>query len=322
METTCPQLSVIVPAYNVERFLDKCLLSIARQTFTDFEVVLINDGSTDNTFQICREWAQRDSRFRLISHENQGIAATRNIGIQLARAELLMFVDSDDYLENNAIEVLLTCKRRANADVAVGRYIIEDLQGVRVKTPSQLGNVVLNTSQAYTKFLFDRELKAYSWAKIYDKSLFSGIEYQNQFFEDYVANARVFLRAKWVVSTKEVIYHYVQHNTSLMNAHNYSLEREMKFLEAVYSRYCDAEQAGVLSRRNMNLFRIKTIRRMLRTIFSIERLAKNELTENKRQTYLNYLSHVYQHEVKSADLRKLWRRTEPQKILILLFSWR
>ena len=105
-----PHLSVIVPAYNVDPYLDKCLQSICDQTFTDFEVILVNDGSTDNTLAICQTWAQRDKRIRLIDQENQGLAEVRNIGLRESRADMIMFVDSDDWLELDAIEHLLKLK--------------------------------------------------------------------------------------------------------------------------------------------------------------------------------------------------------------------
>lgn len=323
METTSPQLSVIVPAYNVERFLDKCLHSIWKQTFTDFEVILINDGSTDNTLQICREWTGRDPRFRLISQENQGLAETRNVGIRASRAPRVMFVDSDDYLEHDAIQVLMNNMRRTSADISMGCYIVEDLQGKRLKNPAQLGDVCLTTRQAYVKILFDREVKSYAWAKIYTKSLFDGIEYpKGLLLEDYLTTYLVFRRAKLVVSTSKEVYHYVQQATSIMNVGTNKITRDKTFIEGVYQRFCDAEASGLLNKRELALFRVKTLRRMLRTFFSLERETANEFTQTQRQNYLAYLSHVYKRKVESDDLKKIWRSTEPKKLLLTLFYWR
>ena len=323
METTSPQLSVIVPAYNVERFLDKCLHSIWKQTFTDFEVILINDGSTDNTLQICREWTGRDPRFRLISQENQGLAETRNVGIRASRAPRVMFVDSDDYLEHDAIQVLMNNMRRTSADISMGCYIVEDLQGKRLKNPAQLGDVCLTTRQAYVKILFDREVRSYAWAKIYTKSLFDGIEYpKGLLLEDYLTTYLVFRRAKLVVSASKGIYHYVQQATSIMNVGTNKVTRDKAFIEGVYQRFCDAEASGLLNKRELALFRMKTLRRMLRTFFSLEREAANEFTQTQRQNYLAYLSHVYKRKVESDDLKRIWRSTEPKKLLLTLFYWR
>ncbi len=323
METTSPQLSVIVPAYNVERFLDKCLHSIWKQTFTDFEVILINDGSTDNTLQICREWTGRDPRFRLISQENQGLAETRNVGIRASRAPRVMFIDSDDYLEHDAIQELMSNMRRTSADISLGRYIVEDLQGKRLKRPHQLGDACLTTQQAYVKILFDREVKSYAWAKIYTKALFDGIEYpKGLLLEDYLTTYLVFRRAKLVVSTSKEIYHYVQQPASIMNSRTQKTARDHAFMGGVYKRFCDAEASGLLNKRGLALFRVKTLRRMLRTYFALEREAANEFTQAQQQNYLAYLSHVYRRKVESNDLRKIWRSTEPKKLLLTLFYWR
>ena len=323
METTSPQLSVIVPAYNVERFLDKCLLSIAKQTFTDFEVILINDGSTDSTLQICHEWTGRDPRFRLISQENQGLAETRNVGIRASRASLIMFIDSDDYLEYDAIQELMRNRARTSADISMGCYIVEDLQGKRLKNPSQLGDVCLTTKQAYAKILFDREVKSYAWAKIYTKSLFEGIEYpKGKLLEDYLTTYLVFRRAKLIVCTSKEIYHYVQQSTSIMNAGTNKSARDKVFIEGVYQRFCDAEQSGLLTRRQLKLLQVKTLRRIIRTIFTLEREEASKFSYEQRQTYLAYLGHVYKREVSNSDLRRIWRMTEPKKVLLTLFYWR
>jgi len=323
METTSPQLSVIVPAYNVEKFLDKCLLSIANQSFTDFEVILINDGSTDNTLQICREWTARDARFRLIVQDNMGLAETRNVGIRESHAPLVMFVDSDDYLERDAISVLLQNMERTAADISVGRYIVEDLRGKRIKRPAQLGDVCLTGQQAYVKILFDRKLKSYAWAKIYTKTLFEGIEYpKGLLLEDYLTSYLLFKRAKAIVSTSKEIYHYVQQPESIMKSASRKTALNLAFIEGVYHRFCDAEKSNLLTKRQLALFRVKTTRRILRTLFALEHDASAGLNSEKRNTYLTYLGHIVQQEVKSLDLKKLWRMTEPKKILLTLFYWK
>lgn len=115
-----PHLSIIVPAFNAEKFLSRCLQSLAAQTYPDFEVILINDGSKDNTLALAEDWARRDSRIRLFSQENRGPAATRNRGIREAHASRIMFVDSDDYLELNAVELLLRLKEEKKSSNSTG----------------------------------------------------------------------------------------------------------------------------------------------------------------------------------------------------------
>ena len=116
------QISVIVPVYNAEKGIEKCLESIQNQTFKDFEVLLINDGSTDKSVQICMHFCENDSRFKLINQENQGPSAARNKGIDSSDSKYLAFVDSDDYIENNMLECLYTAAENNNADMTICGY--------------------------------------------------------------------------------------------------------------------------------------------------------------------------------------------------------
>ncbi len=100
-------ISVIVPVYNVEEYLEECLESIRQQTFTDIEVILVNDGSTDGSREICEQYCEKDSRFRLINQENQGQSVARNRGVKESVGQYIMFVDSDDVINTSVLEVLL-----------------------------------------------------------------------------------------------------------------------------------------------------------------------------------------------------------------------
>ena len=114
-----PKVSIIVPVYNVERYLAQCLESLAGQTFTDIEVLCLDDGSTDASPRILDEFAEGDSRFRVYHRENSGVAHTRNLGIELARGEYILFVDSDDYIAQQTVDVLLRLAERERADIVV-----------------------------------------------------------------------------------------------------------------------------------------------------------------------------------------------------------
>lgn len=114
-----PQISVIVPVYNTEKWLRRCVDSILAQTFTDFELLLIDDGSTDGSPAICDEYAQRDSRIKVFYQKNSGVSAARNSGLDHARGEWILFVDADDYLYEDALDNLL---RKPQADLIVGGY--------------------------------------------------------------------------------------------------------------------------------------------------------------------------------------------------------
>ena len=114
-----PEISVIIPVYNVEKYLPKCLDSVLAQTFNDIEVICINDGSTDNSATILQNYALRDRRLKIINQDNQGVSAARNAGLKIVQSDYVMFVDSDDYIADDMAEKLYLCIKNSNADVAV-----------------------------------------------------------------------------------------------------------------------------------------------------------------------------------------------------------
>ena len=118
MKNSFPIISIIVPVFNVGKYLEKCIASIVGQTYTNLEIILIDDGSTDNSSQICDAWAERDSRIRVIHQKNSGVAAVRNKGLQAATGEYIGFVDSDDWITDTMYQDMMDGILLTNADAA------------------------------------------------------------------------------------------------------------------------------------------------------------------------------------------------------------
>lgn len=116
------KISVIVPVYNVDRFLDRCLISITGQTFKDLEIILVDDGSPDNSPQMCEEWAKKDNRIRVIHKENGGLGFARNSGMEIATGEFIAFVDSDDYIEFDMYEKLYQEAEESDSDIVYSGF--------------------------------------------------------------------------------------------------------------------------------------------------------------------------------------------------------
>jgi len=117
-----PLLSVIVPIYNVDRYLKKCLDSLLNQTYTNLEIILINDGSTDSSYEICKQYAGKDPRFRLINKENGGLGQARNVGLENANGDIYAFVDSDDWIDIRMFEKMISAMEEYNADIVQCNY--------------------------------------------------------------------------------------------------------------------------------------------------------------------------------------------------------
>ena len=222
-------ISVIIPIYNVEKYLGKCLDSVKNQTYQDFEVLLIDDGSTDNSGKIAKAYLS-DARFHYIYKANSGQGAARNVGIDMAKGEYLCFIDSDDFVEPNYLEVLYRTLKENGSDISqcsVNR-VWEDGR-------TQLYHYTGNSNQVF------RDIKSYlkessfvMWNKLFRKGLFENLRFPVGIkFEDFALAPQVYSRAKVIASTATPLYHYLWRDNSTTTKTNIQLDilRAQKVLE-------------------------------------------------------------------------------------------
>jgi len=322
MENKTPTLTIIIPAYNVEKYLDRCLRSVCEQTFTDFEIILVNDGSTDGTLSLCKVWSMRDTRIRFFDQENKGQAYIRNFGLREACASLIMFVDADDYLESDAIAVLMELKERKKVQISMGAYFSEKPDGSPDLQHRQLGDVVISGRKAYLKALYDSELQSFCWAKIFDKALFDGLSYPNgEYMEDFRLNYLVFLRAQRIAHTAKIVYHYMINPQSTLNDVARREIANLKYFEVFLERYEHARISGVLTHREFVLFHTRAIRMLIRIIWRARRPTDRPQTEREYAKTLEVLSAVCRRKVEEKDLKGLWLRARIMKVLAQIFVW-
>ena len=237
MNKLFPTISVIVPVYNTKRYLPKCLDSIASQTFTDFEVLMIDDGSTDGSGEICEQYSRNDSRFITIHQSNQGVSVSRNNGLQRARGKYISFVDSDDYIHPQMLELLYKAIRQGDYDLAVACY-----QSVMVNekiAPQQIISPCFKNISIHDAIirLFgtagEDMLYGSCCNKLYKKRLLGGISFSNiEMSEDLFFNMRVFCKASKAVGVEQVLYYYVQHGASAV--HRLSIRKEEDRMNVLY----------------------------------------------------------------------------------------
>ncbi|MGV4529436.1 glycosyltransferase family 2 protein [Ornithobacterium rhinotracheale] len=234
-------ISVIVPIYNSDRYLRQCLESIQNQTFQDFEVILINDGSSDNSQSICEEFTTNDDRFKLINQENKGLSEARNIGLQQASGDYICFVDSDDWLELNMLELLHGDITKENADISCcGYYIAKPNKNIPIW--HQGDSVMWNRKEALSRLLINKEMKDFAWAKLYKKELFDGITFPSgKYFEDIFTTYKVFSKANKIVKTNQSKYYYREHINSVTASQTACLQKELNLFEATYDLYLFAK---------------------------------------------------------------------------------
>ncbi len=211
-----PLISVIVPVYMAEAYLDRCVQSILKQTWDPFELILVDDGSPDHCPDMCDRYAERDSRIRVIHKENGGLSSARNRGIQAAAGEYLHFVDADDWLEPDAIAYLYDLLKKYQADFSMASNIRTD--GAAVIRKQRLKETCLSQREFFMKLFKIRtqENVQYAWAKLYKKSLFETIRYpEGMTSEDIPAAFQAAQMSERIACSNKVIYHYFMNPSSI-----------------------------------------------------------------------------------------------------------
>lgn len=208
-------LSIVVPIYKVERYLDRCLESLVHQTYRNLEIILVDDGSPDKCPEMCDAWAEKDNRIRVIHKPNGGLSDARNAGIRIATGDWIAFVDSDDYVDLSMYQIMLSALNRTGADIACcGRYIAAGSELTPQHTLEQ--EAVFGGADAVREVLMGGKVEEATWDKVYKRSLFHGIEFPTgENNEDIVVIPKLLLKAASVVHVGCPLYYYCQNAGSI-----------------------------------------------------------------------------------------------------------
>ena len=222
-----PLISVIIPIYKAEKYIEKCVRCVLAQTYQNLEVILVEDGSPDNSGAICDKLASEDGRVRVIHKKNGGAATARNAGLDVMTGEYIAFVDADDYMEPNYIETLYQTLAENQAQVAICSFKTVDEAGNTASIDKLHDELELENEQAVEAFkgneIILQDLQGHwehvaPWGKLYQADLFEGVRYPKwPAYEDEPVFIRVFDKVEKAAATKAKLYYYVQHAGSLMN---------------------------------------------------------------------------------------------------------
>lgn len=228
------KISIIIPAYNVELYIEKCIKSVLNQTYKNLEIIMIDDCSPDNCGQIIDEYAKKDSRIRSFHHhKNQGLSAARNTGLKYASGDWILMIDSDDWLEFQACEILLKKAKEYDVDiVCCGHNNVYDDKTIPHHYDSDLK---MNNKEALKVLLQDKMIKSFAWDKLVRKELFENVQYPDgRLFEDIATTYKLFHKACSVLLIPDILYNYVQRSNSIMST--YSLKNRIDFYLAEKDR--------------------------------------------------------------------------------------
>ncbi len=202
-------VSIIVPVYQVEEYLRRCLDSLLQQTYQNIEIVLVDDGSLDNSAEICDEYGSLDKRVKVIHQANSGVSQARNTGVANASGQYLTFVDSDDYVKDNYIEKLVEPLQEKKYSLIIGQHEIEYGNSKPYPKYSQPLKGVYRSKECIDYLLYDEGVDVSCWCKLYQKELFEDISYPaGQLFEDAAITPLLIAKAEEIRIIDEVIYVY------------------------------------------------------------------------------------------------------------------
>ncbi|MGG8494837.1 glycosyltransferase family 2 protein [Tenacibaculum sp. TC6] len=276
-------ISVVVPVYNVEKYVERCINSIVNQTFKDIEIIIVNDGSTDTSLEICKKIEKEDSRITIITQENKGLSGARNTGIKAAQFPYITFIDSDDWIEAEYIEILYNSLIKYDADIAVVEYdIVFEEKGNKnqIKSRNNNGRVeVFSVSEAIFELITDRKIKNYAWGKMYKTALFKEISYpEGLFYEDVFTTYKLFFKSKKIVKTNKILAHYLQRTDNITSKVNNSIQKEKDYYESFFDQF-----NNILNSQYKYNNQKKIKREILRKFY---RLKKRVIKQHNRSEFL------------------------------------
>lgn len=270
--------SIIVPVYNVEKYLDKCLASISEQTFKEFECIVVDDGSPDNSNDIIDRYVNKDQRFKVIHQKNMGISAARNAGLAIAQGDYVAFVDSDDYISNEYLEKFALKIANTDADIVICGFIevLKDSQKtVCFEAPS---------TEVIKQNILADICPSYPWNKCYKKYLFENIRFPvGKIFEDLLTIPEVCLNAHKIVCIPEKLYYYNRQN---LNSITSNLSTEKRY-DVFKGRFKNRQLAVQKQIPCLNLLDKKMVKETMITL--LRNCNDNELSESQEQEMCDYL---------------------------------
>lgn len=287
------KVTIIIPVYNVEEYLEECLQSVIEQTYANLEIILVDDGSTDSSGKICDAYKNKDNRIKVIHQTNQGLSAARNTALKLATGEMIQFVDSDDFIAKNMIEELVYLMKENQADIVISsHYLYENGKVIEPEYSNDLE--IYDARQAIGEMVLDKKIRFYAWDKFYKRKLWQEIEFPTgRIFEDIATIPKAFVTAKKVVFYDHPFYYYRKREGSITMKR--SKEQKLEYLNSVLdmNQFLREKTKGIEDYLDYNL--VYTMINLFHAVgkYGIEGLEKEEKVQNLYDTVKKLLTNQH-----------------------------
>lgn len=304
-------ISVVVPVYNVENYLERCLDSLVNQTYKNLEIILINDGSSDNSLSICQKYAEKDKRVKVYSQENSGLSSARNKGVSLASGKYIGFVDSDDVISLKMYENLYKVMIENDSEIGLCDFVCFSEKPLfdDVFTYEKMNRI-----KALENLMIDRNITSHAVDKLYLKSLFDNTKYPiGQKFEDISTTFKLFMKANNIVYIPHALYGYYQRTGSITGS--YSKSSTIDFINAVNNRYSELYNFDKKLNIYLDMNRVNSV---LRYFLDIAMFRKKSVLKDLRFKKALYTELEIARRLNTTEIRKI--NTKKKNILLhLLF---
>lgn len=296
-------ISIIVPIYNSEQYLDRCIGSLVNQTIKDIEIILVNDGSLDASLRICQKWAKEDKRIIVLEQENSGVSAARNKGIEHAKGEYILLLDSDDWFSLNTVETLLEEQQKCNADCVI--FGFNQTSGNIWAPPKSITYYTLGELKSDFTYWLNTELLSSSVNKLYKRELIkSNYPIEMAFGEDLLFSLNYLNQCQCISFIKAPLYHHeVYNNTSL--THTFNIKR-FKDIETIQEKIL----SFAIEKCDTQLYQ-KYVADCIRIIRSF--LSSDIKFKNKTEILSKWIHCSFFSKINISDFNLIWQN----KLLLL-----
>ncbi len=283
------KLSIVIPVYNSEKYILKCVNSILNDKFSDFEVIIVNDGSIDKTKEIIE--SIKDNRVKLFNNDNHGVSYSRNYGLKKALGKYVMFVDSDDTLEKDSIYKMMTVIIKENADIVIGQYIQQDKKTIKFNElqKSDIISALVSPNRNY----LDSSLLGFVWGKVYLKQVLDNVRFDEKihFKEDMLFNLDAYNNSNKIIIIPDKCYNYVLNENSASFKFYSDYDLEIKYF---YNILKDKAENGIINNKDLYIWGI--------------------------YMYMNFLKHNLLHKESKGNYLKKIRKTFKDEIWCEIFN--
>lgn len=266
-------VSIIVPVYNVEKYLEKCLDSLINQTYRNLQIILVDDGSGDDSGTICDRYAAQDNRIQVIHKKQSGVSAARNTGLEAAKGSYICFEDSDDWIDEKMIETMYENMVEEKAQISIIGYDMVWEDGRSQKKSDENAYYVWDQRESIVQWMTQKIFKGFMWDKMFAREIFTGIRFpeDRSYMEDVAIGLDLFARAETVVYSGKTGYHYLQRQGSATNS---------GFQERELLGITEAEKMIRFSKDHQGIYDKEAYSRLLINVYTI--LERIVLTGNKK----------------------------------------